>query len=52
VGIFNHPEVGPWFVNGFDLIISGDCDEDEHSWSTLGTSYGGPGVDQYALFGQ
>jgi hypothetical protein len=53
IGIYNHPDFGPVLGNGwdYDLAISDDCKENDRSWSMLGTTYGGPDVDQYALFG-
>jgi hypothetical protein len=55
VGIVNHPELGPFFGNEYvtDLFISNNCHQHEHSWSSLGSSYGrGSGVNDTTLFGQ
>jgi hypothetical protein len=56
VGIYNHRSYGPWLANlnyEDDLRISNECHQNEYSYSRLGGSYGiGPGLDQYALFGQ
>jgi hypothetical protein len=51
VGVWNYPHAGPWFGN--DLYITSNCHRIELFYSTLGGSYGrGPGLNQYALFGQ
>jgi hypothetical protein len=54
VGISTHLFYGPAFgENPEDLLISSGCNHGEYSFSTLGGSYGrGPGVNQFALFGQ
>jgi hypothetical protein len=54
-GVWNYPGSGPWFGSGYpgDLVISNNCHQNEYSRSILGGSYGrGPGLNQYALFGQ
>jgi hypothetical protein len=53
-GVYNFPGFGPDFgtESGTDLHISSNCQENEDSRSVLGVSYGGPGVDRYALLGQ
>jgi hypothetical protein len=53
VGIFNSVGCGPWFgyqSGRCDLVIDDDCHQYENSLSMLGTSYGGPDVNQDALF--
>jgi hypothetical protein len=54
VGNFNHHGWGPDFgcIRASDLHISDNCHQNEYSYSSLGRSYGEPGVDRYALFGQ
>jgi hypothetical protein len=53
VGVENHSSYGPWFGIGPDLYISDNCHQNDYSCSRLGGSYGrGPGLNQYALFGQ
>jgi hypothetical protein len=56
MGIWNTPGWGPWFgddnTDTPDLHISDNCHVKEYSRSDLGRSYGGPGVDRNALFGQ
>jgi hypothetical protein len=51
-GIVNRCTYGPDFHN--DLCISSNCNENESSYSNLGTAYGtrGPEVDERTLFGQ
>jgi hypothetical protein len=55
VGVMNHPSYGPDFGDEYssDLHITNNCQQDEYSSSILGVSYGsGPGLNQFALFGQ
>jgi hypothetical protein len=54
-GVWNYPEGGPDFGDEYsnDLLISDNCHQNEYSMSSLGGAYGrGPGLNQYALFGQ
>jgi hypothetical protein len=54
-GVLNYHSCGPWFgdVYPYDLYISDNCHLGAISRSSLGISYGrGPGLNQYALFGQ
>jgi hypothetical protein len=52
-GIDNRSGVGPDFgcISASDLLVSNNCRND-YSFSNLGFAYGGPGVNQRALFGQ
>jgi hypothetical protein len=54
MGIENHLSYGPVFGSwvGYDLVISDECQEGVRSWSELGWSDGGVGVNRDALFGQ
>jgi hypothetical protein len=56
-GVVNHSLFGPAFGSEIlalaNLYISNNCPQNEFSYSSLGCSYGrGPGLNQYALFGQ
>jgi hypothetical protein len=50
-GVVNHRSYGPIFGT-IDLRIWDNCHLDNRSQSRLGGSYGGTGLNQYALFGQ
>jgi hypothetical protein len=55
VGVLNSPLHGPVYGSSpYDLVVSNDCNQNENSWSRLGSSYGtrGPGVNEMTLFGQ